>query len=374
MSNETSVKIRKSGIELLKIIAMLLIVTIHCERSFTIDNSPFLQFVDISLPTTNITSFVAQVMYYFGMLGNTVFLICSVWFLVDSNNMKLNKIAHIVFNVFIISVIFLLIFGIWFNLSTEDIIKSLFPTIFSNYWYITCYLLLYSIHPLLNITVNKLSQKQHLAYNCTFFFLYFCIGSLKEAFFVNNLICFIGIYFIVAYVKKYNSKMISNLKINIIFFFAGIILLILLQLGINFAGFRINSIGQNLYYFANMHNPIIIIISLSMFNIFRNLKIQSRIVNYISSLTMFIYVIHENILFRKYLRPYLIFDFWEFSGRINIVLLVLICSLILFSASITVAAVYNKLLQPIAEKIADKILQICLNLYSKFESFMLKLE
>lgn len=110
MSNETSVKQRQSGIELLKIIAMVLIVVFHCEMSFNRENSPFLQFVDFSKPTTNITIFFTQIIYYFGSLGNAVFWICSVWFLVDSDKIKLNKIAHIILNVYVISVIFLLIF------------------------------------------------------------------------------------------------------------------------------------------------------------------------------------------------------------------------------------------------------------------------
>lgn len=375
MSNDTSVSQRQSGIELLKIIAMFLIVISHCVQSISNSEKFILNNVNIAQPTTDYKIFIMQFLRYFGTWGNAVFLLCSVWFMVDSNNLKLNKIAHMILNIYALSIIFLLIF-IWMgvNLSVKDILKCLFPTTFGNNWYTTCYLLLYAVCPLLNTIISKLNQRQHLAYNSIFFILYFCIGSVKGFFFINDLICFIGIYFIAAYIKKYNLKLISNQKINCCLFLTGIFLLMFLQLVTNFAGFRIDFVGQHMFHFVTNHNPIILIISFSLFNIFRNLKIQSRTVNYISSLLLFVYLIHENILFRQYLRSSLIFDFWELSSKMNIVIFTLICGIILFAAAMLIAVVYNKALQPFVQKIADKILQICLKIYGKFEAFMLKLE
>lgn len=376
MSKETSIRSRQSGIELLKIIAMLMIVIFHCEMSFISKGSPFLVCFDISQPTTDITIFLTQIIYYIGMIGNALFLLSSVWFLIDSNNMKLSKIACMILNVYVVSVIFLLIFlGGGYHLTVGDMKSSLSPTLFGSYWYTTCYLLLYAIFPLLNSIIEKITQKQHLAYNCAFFVLYFCIQSINiGVLFVNRLILFVGIYFIAAYLKKYNFKLISNPKINAAFLIIGIALLILLQLCMNFLGLHIDTLADKIFYFRTNHNPIILIISISMFNIFRNIKMQSRLVNYISSLTIFIYIFHENILFKKYLRPKLMFDFWEATGKINIALFALLCGLVLFIAATAAAVVYSRLLQPVVGKVADILLEECLKLYGKFESFMLKIK
>lgn len=377
MQKQIALSQRKSGIELLKIIAMFLIVIHHCV--YTIRNSEnfILNNININRPTTNISIFIAQFFSYFGGLGNAVFLISSAWFLVDSNSTKLNKIAQMLLNVYVISVIILSIFflGKVVILSVEDILKSLFPTTFQNNWYITCYLLLYAIYPLLNIVINKLTQKQHLVYCSVFFILYLCLGSIDIDFlYGNSFIHFVGIYFIIAYLKKYNSKLISTSRTNIIFLAVGMSLLILLLLAMNIAGFHINIVAKKMLQFTGMHNPIILLTAFSMFNIFRNLKIQNKVVNYISSLTIFIYIIHDNVIFRKYLRPNLLFCFWETSSRMNIVLFALICSLILFTASTLFAILYNKILQPTIEKIADKMLELFLKLYSKFEGFVLKVK
>lgn len=45
------------------------------------------------------------------------------------------------------------------NISAKIVLESLFPTTFANNWYMTCYLLFYAIHPLLNkITTFKKSS------------------------------------------------------------------------------------------------------------------------------------------------------------------------------------------------------------------------
>lgn len=109
MSNKTSIKQRQSGIELLKIVAMFLIVTLHCVQTMSGSENFILNNVNIKQPTTDLTIFIVQFFSYFGALGNAVFLISSLWFLVESNNMKLNKIAYMLSNIYVISVTLLLI-------------------------------------------------------------------------------------------------------------------------------------------------------------------------------------------------------------------------------------------------------------------------
>ena len=344
MSNKKNINNRQSGIELLKIIAMFGIVISHSTQSVSSAENFIINNVNIEQPTMDFSIFISQFFRSFGALGNDMFLLSSIWFLIDSKNVKLNKIAYMTFDTYVFSVVFMLIFlagGV--TLTAKEIIKQLFPITFANNWYIPCYLLLYAIHPFLNTIIDKITRKQHLAYCFAFFIIYMCIGCIDaDFFFGNSLIHFIGFYFIVSYLKN-NLSVISNFKKNIICFFIGI------GLSINF------------------------LIAFSLFNIFRELKFQSKIINYISSLTMLIYIIHENDLFRAYLRTALLYDFWEISNRMNIVLFILIFSAVLFIASTIIAIVYNKLFQMSVHKLAEKILQLVLKLYGKIEKFILRL-
>lgn len=377
MSNESAVKQRQSGIELLKIIAMFGIAFHHCLLlTYNSETSLFLNYIDISKPAANITTFLSQIFYYLGNLGNMIFLISSSWFLIENKYIKLNKVSHLISDSFAVTVILLLVLLIvGVQLPIEDIVSFLTPTINGDYWYISCYLLLYSIHPLLNLIINKLNQNQLLVYNSTFFLLYFGINSIKSgSFFVSHLILFVGIYFIVAYVKKYMINLISNKRVNIICFLIGEFLLILSQSTINLLGFYIDPIGSEMFQFANNNNPILLFIAFSLFNIFRSLKIKSNLINYVSSMTMLIYIIHCGRFAVIYVFKTFMFSFWELTGRMNFILFIFIFALLLFIASTFIAIAYSKLLQPWVHKLAEVILQILLRLYGRFECFMLKIE
>lgn len=375
MSNEKSINDRQSGIELLKIIAMFGIVISHCAQSVSIGENFITNNVDIEQPATSLSIFISQFLRSFGALGNDMFLLSSIWFLVDSKKVRSNKIAYMILDAYVFSVTIMLIFSGGVTLTAREIIKQLFPITFANNWYIPCYLLLYAIHPLLNTLIDNMTRKQHLAYCFAFFIMYMCIGCIKVGFFFgNNLIHFTGFYFIVSYLKKNNLNVISNFKTNIICLFTGISLSILLLMVMNFAGMHVDIAAKNILHFSVLnHNPINFLIAFSLFNIFRVSKLQSKIINYISSLTMLIYIIHENDLFRAYLRTDLLYDFWEISNKMNIVLLVLIFSAALFIASTVIAIVYNKIFQPLVHKIAEKVLQLVLKIYCKIETMILRL-
>lgn len=191
--------------------------------------------------------------------------------------------------------------------------------------------------------------------------------------FVNRLISYTVVYFIVAYIKKYNLDFISVRKNNFILMLIGIIMLFLLQLAVNFIGYRINAVGSRIFHFVTNNNPIILLIGFSVFNIFRGIDFQSKFVNYTASLTILIYIIHDNILFREYVRPVIMFDIWEASGRINIVLLIMICGIALFVISTVIAMLYSKLLQQRVHRVSEKILRSVIRMYDKIEAFIYKI-
>lgn len=235
---------------------------------------------------------------------------------------------------------------------------------------------MYSIYPLLNTVISRLTQKQHLAYNCTFFILYFCIGSIKGLFYINSFVIFIGVYFFVAYVKRYQPKFISSTEKNIICLLTGIVLLILLQISVNIIGLKIDFIGSRVLHFASTvnNNPIVLLIAFSLFNIFRNMKFQNKFINYISSLTMLLFVVHYNYIYVNYISTGFMFRLWETTGKINYLLFIFAYAVLFFIFSTVIAVIYNKLLQPWVHKLAEVILKILLKLYGRFECFMLKIE
>lgn len=74
---------RNSSIELLKIVAVFLIVLSH---SLPVNNSEAEWYINIKSATSNV-SYISMLFFsYCGQIGNEIFFICSAWFLVDYYN------------------------------------------------------------------------------------------------------------------------------------------------------------------------------------------------------------------------------------------------------------------------------------------------
>lgn len=103
-------------------------------------------------------------------------------------------------------------------------------------------------------------------------------------------------------------------------------------------------------------------------------KYKVRAVNYISGLSMFIYLIHENYLFRQYTRPAI----WQYLyinyGYSHVVLLNLVFSLVLFLLAAVISTIYKETLQRLVIMISDKLYAIIGKLYSRIEGSIVKIK
>ncbi len=117
-------KERESGIELLKIIAIFLIVISHISQTYGsmhsgLDSS---YFIDSKIATENIQNIIILTFRFFGSIGNSIFFISTAWFLIDKKDNKKKKILQMLLEVWIISLIILSIFLLFrINITKIDI-------------------------------------------------------------------------------------------------------------------------------------------------------------------------------------------------------------------------------------------------------------
>lgn len=348
---------RNSSIELLKILTLFILCFSHCLMSTGII---------FDLSTNNIIILLGALMRCFGQIGNIIFITCSSYFLLEQSNVKKPKIVMFIIDSFIISILFLIIFSlVGININTKDFIKSFFPITFQNNWFISCYIMLYIIHPFLNQIIKNTNKNGLLNINIFFIILYSIIQFiLPSKFYFNNLIGFIEIYFITAYVKLYLPNFKSNTKINILLLLTSILANTVLVILTNYLGLHISLLNDKvLMWNNNIANPFYIVLAISLFNIFSNKKMNNRVINYLSSCSLLFYMIHENILFRNYVRPLLFIN----TSLDFILLRCLIVSIIIFVLSMAIACFYKFTIQRIVNKISTL-------LYVKLSSIYLKLE
>jgi hypothetical protein len=110
-----------------------------------------------------------------------------------------------------------------------------------------------------------------------------------------------------------------------------------------------------------------------LFNVVKNIRFESKVVNYISKLSLLIYIIHENWILRNYYRPML----WQYVytnfGYDYILGWTLILVAVVFAFAFLTSVVYQKTIQKLVMRISDKLYFKLVKYYGYLEKIILQL-
>lgn len=339
------IKERESNLELLRILAMLLIVLGH--------------YVYWGIGDLKTDNFINELIFDFlilgGRIGVNIFVLISSWFLIDSK-FNLRKLINLILKVKIYAFTFLLIaILLKESLNIKWIVISLLPILFKNYWFITCYVMLYISFPYLNLFLYRITKDELKS----ILIILLSIFSILQTFigarlFYNEFIWFIILYFIAFYLKKY--CILNNRKI---FKWISIIIYIIIYLGSYiFKQYNLN------FSLAGEYTVTGLVVSITLFCYFIQLSLgYKKYINFISSGTLAVYLIHENIFGRNII--------WEKILKISkivnldtklVIIHIIISILLIFGVSILV----DKILEYILNKFCNnKIGLLCRYLENK---------
>ena len=336
MNRKTNSLTRDTGPELLRIVGMFLIMFHH-----------FAQHGGLDYTTFSISNAYLSIIEFGGKIGVNIFILITGYFSCSSQ-FSLKKLFKLIFAVEFYSVL-LLVLSILTgaqDLSIMLLIKGFFPLLFGNgYWFVTLYIILYCISPILNAGISKVSNK-NLLFIIIFLLMIYCvlpntIGALKQLndFGFSNIVWFIVLYLLGGYFRRYSSVFISYPNISFPLLVFSIITMltartIQLYIGIDSEGIAADLISIMANIDANAIMPFII--SVLAFCAFLRLKFEANSLFFdISKATFGVYLIHDNLLFRKYMWESLIqtknmyesFYFIPLS-ILSVLILYMICSLI----------------------------------------------
>ena len=362
----SEIKQRNSSVEFLKVFGMFIIVLSHVTltmNGLTNELSKEALF-HVSNATDDLNSIILRVFAYGGYVGNAIFFTCSSWFLCDRKHLNKEKIRQMIIDIWFISVIITLIYILSSQqISFSYIIRSFFPNTLSNNWYTTCYLLFYGFVPLLNKALDATERKQYERMIVTLFLIYFCIGFvLPKNFETNYLVMFIVIHIIIFYIRKFREDLYNNVKLNKVILLVSTLCLLLLILALNFVGLNIQMLNSKMMWFANFQNPFIIAIALSSLMISLNNNFHNKIINTVSGVSLFIYIIHENPVFAAYTRTKIGAYLLSIFGAENVIVISIMFAFVLFIVVTLIAYIYQKTIM----KFTAKISSLVSSLYDKF--------
>lgn len=145
---------RNSSLELLRIISMVLIVAHH----YAIHG------FDRNLLDYNYNKYIIDFFIIGGKLGVNCFVLISAYFMIESK-ITLKKLMKLWTEIWSYSIVILIIFYIWLVpdnfISFKVIIKNIFPVVYSQYWFMTNYIVLMILSPYLNKCIKMIDKDTH---------------------------------------------------------------------------------------------------------------------------------------------------------------------------------------------------------------------
>lgn len=280
---------RRSNFELLRIIAMLMVVI--CHAIGYVNEADLVGTIGVARLAINQLCLVCV----------NVFVMISGWFGIKAS---WKGAAKLLFQVVFVA---LLCFGVFALLGLPvSFKKDLLPYLLFGYgyWFVVSYLILYALSPVLNAFAEKASHKELSGVIFAFFLAEFVFGFLLDAGhfdFGFSPLSFIGLYLLASYARTCPAKLFSLKKwVDFAIYFGASVLSII---GFWF-GYKWFGMGFHLNHYDS---PLAIIASLYFLLFFSKLEFQSRFVNWMAASAFAIYLIHTNSLVYPYFRQCALF-------------------------------------------------------------------
>lgn len=304
---------------------MLFIVGDH----FVYHGLPLYQPVDF-----NINLLLFFLYYVFARVDVNCFVLISGYFLIYSKGIQWRHVGRLWGKTLFYSVGLTLFFLPVMDLSVKDIVRSALPVKFELYWFITAYIGMYLLHPMVNRAVRGLSQRSFL--HTVFLFVgMFCLYSFKgDTFYAHwgrGILWMITLYLIGGYIRLYG---LTISRAQSLCWYVGCSLMTLLVSAIYFS-------RKGMFFsetiFAN-NQPLILIASVAFFLLFKNMQIKKekykRAIQFIAPSVLSVYLIHEQwivrtVIWQDYLHVKEYFSEWYFVFYwIGNVILIFLCCIV----------------------------------------------
>lgn len=369
---------RNSGIELLKLFGLAAIIINHIVQILETPNAAYATegyFLDPTIATTNTQIILLAILRYGGSLGNSIFFICSAWFLLDKETSNKKKVLQMLMDIWVLSILFLIFVAIQRrgDIYPDWALTQFFPTTFETNWYMTCYVMICVIHPYLNWIIRKMDQRTLLRSVLIMSFIYFGINFIHyDHFFPSKIVIWVAIYFTVAYVKFYLPTLSNNVRFNTWLLIFSTLANLLLILATNFAGLRISFLSDKVLRWATNYNPFLLLMTISALNIARNAHFHSSLINKLSGLSMLVYLTHENMLVRMYYRPLPWIYVYNNYGYDHILLWAVLITIGTILISFAVSFLYQQTIQKLVARASDALYPRLEGTAEKVENYLMQ--
>ena len=247
-----------------------------------------------------------------GKIGVNIFILITGYFSCQSK-FSIRRIVKILIATEFYSII-LMIVSILVHAQvisrSKLLLTGFFPLLFGGgYWFVSFYIILFVLSPILNIAVERLSKKT-LTFIILFLLSIYCIlpntiGVLKSLndYGLSTVIWFIMMYLIGAYFREYSFKLFDYQKLSIVLLACSMLIMFSSRVFILYKG-ESGMLSKIVRILADdsLYSIMPFVISVLFFIVFSCIHIRAnRILFSLAKATFGVYLIHDNVLFKDFL-------------------------------------------------------------------------
>lgn len=343
---------RNSSVELLRILAMGMIILSHicCHSGY-----------DSTYSMISVNRLFVQ-FGYLGNLGVALFVMISGYF---QSSFRCRSLSRLLSQVWFYSVGLYLVcrFGLGYEYSKEMLLQVFFPTVFSEYWFFTAYVVFFLLTPFVNAMLQTLSRNQFRTLLVIMTLLWVLLPTVtKQQLYGSELPQFLMYYLLGAYLRLYPDNHLRRkaLQWTAALGSFGVLFGLTVVLGY-LERYTPAVFGASQRYYAR-NSLLILTAALGLFSLAAYARpFTSRLVNTVGSCTFGVYLIHDNpvvrvLLWQRWLNWQAYFTSGSFIPRLVLSVAVVFagCTVIEYLRQKTVAkpleSLFDAVLQPLLKK------------------------
>lgn len=297
-------KTRQANMELLRIIAMMMVVILH----YLIKGEAAVSLAD-DFCALNILLWFVKAMC---IVATNVYVLISGYFLLEAE-WKISRLVNLWLQIMFYSlgvpaVCYALNIGEVRQWGRYDWINVIFPLQMEHYWFMTAYVVLYILVPVLSAGVKHMEKRQHQLVIAGGIFIFSIPKSILPVSIPTDSYgydfgWFICLFLIASYIRIYGIRFLEVSKRAVVSYFvltAGVWIAAVIYGGLSRRGMSF-SYAMDMTYCYNY--IVVLLASVALFYTFLKCKIpqgrSSKIICKIASYTLGVYLLHENLAVRN---------------------------------------------------------------------------
>lgn len=294
---------RMSGLELLRCVAMMLVVVLHYLGKGGL-------LTDLTGEKLGAPGVTAWLLESFCIVAVNVYMFISGYFL-SVSSFKLSRLLKLWLQVWFYSVVFGLIGALTgvvseVTVDTHYFLTLLFPVSMGHYWFMTAYVFLYLLLPFVSLAVRKMTKTQ-MQMTILSLMAVFCV--LKSVIPVRfemdgqgyDCLWYLCVFVSAAYIRKFGVRFLEKKRNCVLLYVAGCLAVFGGTMGLRQIYLHTGMFGTMLKMCMEYNHIFPFLAAVGLASAFIGLKINEKaapVVNKVASYALGVYLLHENIGFR----------------------------------------------------------------------------